>query len=192
MAAGLQSSPRCHSGTGCWVRSDLQAIPCVVFPVRHRDALENLPFEARGLASGILQQGYAVGYLLATVINLTLVPGTSASWRSLFWTASGISLFAAVIRAVLPESEVFLRAKAVERAKGTDTTKKTKIFVKEIKEMLKMHWLLCIYAVLLMTGQFELHFVSRADLPIRLQFPVAWFPGRPYLNLMAHRTLTFT
>jgi MFS transporter, SHS family, lactate transporter len=156
-------------------------------------ALENLPFEARGLASGILQQGYAVGYLLAAVINLTLVPDTSASWRSLFWTASGISLFAAVIRAVLPESEVFLRAKAVERAKGTDTTKKTKIFVKEIKEMLKMHWLLCIYAVLLMTGQFEPHFMSRADLPIRLQFPVPWFPGRFYSsNLMMHRTLTFT
>ena len=93
----------------------------------------------------------------------------------------------------MPESEVFLRAKAVERAKGTDTTKKTKIFVKEIKEMLKMHWLLCIYAVLLMTGQFELHFVSCADLPIRLQFPVPWFPGRFYSsNLMMHRTLIFT
>ena len=37
MAAGLQSSPRCQSGTGCWVRSDIQAIPCVVFPVRHQD-----------------------------------------------------------------------------------------------------------------------------------------------------------
>jgi SHS family lactate transporter-like MFS transporter len=47
-------------------------------------ALENLPFEARGLASSILQQGYAVGYLLAAVINLTLVPDTSAGWRSLF------------------------------------------------------------------------------------------------------------
>ncbi|KAG6867379.1 hypothetical protein C0993_003533, partial [Termitomyces sp. T159_Od127] len=80
-------------------------------------ALENLPVETRGLASGVLQQGYAVGYLLAACINLRLVPETAAKWRSLFWTGAGISLFAAVLRALLPESEVFLRAKAIEKAK---------------------------------------------------------------------------
>ncbi|KAI0629743.1 carboxylic acid transporter [Trametes polyzona] len=115
-------------------------------------ALENLPVEVRGLASGILQQGYAVGYLLAAVINLTLVPETSTTWRSLFWTGSGISAFAALIRLLLPESEVFLRAKAAERARGGSTRKKTQIFLHETWEMLKRHWLLCIYAVLLMTG----------------------------------------
>jgi SHS family lactate transporter-like MFS transporter len=61
-------------------------------------ALENLPVEVRGLASGVLQQGYAVGYLLAAVINLTLVPETATSWRSLFWTASGISFFISLLR----------------------------------------------------------------------------------------------
>jgi len=121
-------------------------------------ALENLPVEARGIASGFLQEGYAVGYLLAAVINLFLVPKVSAGWRALFWTASGISLFAAGIRALLPESEVFLRAKAAEVEKGHTTTQKTKIFLKETKEMLKKHWLLCIYAVLLMTGKFPLYF----------------------------------
>ncbi|KAI0667769.1 MFS general substrate transporter [Trametes maxima] len=115
-------------------------------------ALENLPVEVRGLASGILQQGYAVGYLLAAVINLTLVPETAATWRSLFWTASGISAFAAFIRFLLPESDVFLRAKAAERARGGSTSKKTRIFLHETWVMLKSHWLLCIYAVLLMTG----------------------------------------
>ncbi|PPQ85492.1 hypothetical protein CVT25_006572 [Psilocybe cyanescens] len=115
-------------------------------------ALENLPVEARGIASGFLQEGYAVGYLIAAVINLFLVPEVSAGWRSLFWTGSGISLFAAFIRMLLPESEVFLRAKAADAASGKDTTKKTKIFIQETKAMLKRHWLLCIYAVLLMTG----------------------------------------
>lgn len=33
-------------------------------------SLEVLPSELRGLASGVLQQGYAVGYLIAAVINL--------------------------------------------------------------------------------------------------------------------------
>ncbi|KAG5640422.1 hypothetical protein DXG03_008735 [Asterophora parasitica] len=115
-------------------------------------ALENLPVEARGLASGILQEGYAMGYLLAACINLTLVPDTKTTWRSLFWAASGISMFAAVVRALLPESEVFLRAKALEKSLGTDQSKKTKIFIQETKTMLRRHWLLCIYAVLLMAG----------------------------------------
>ena len=115
-------------------------------------ALENLPVEVRGLASGVLQQGYAVGYLLAAVINLTLVPETSTSWRSLFWCASGISAFSAFVRLLLPESEVFIRAKQAALARGHSTKNKTKIFLHETWEMLKRHWLLCIYAVLLMTG----------------------------------------
>ncbi|KAG6876176.1 hypothetical protein C0992_000590, partial [Termitomyces sp. T32_za158] len=105
-----------------------------------------------GLASGVLQQGYAVGYLFAACINLKLVLETAAQWRSLFWTVAGISLFSAVIRAFLPESEVFLRAKAIEKAKGTSTGKKTRVFIKESGEMLKRHWVLCIRAVLLMTA----------------------------------------
>ncbi|KAG0708458.1 carboxylic acid transporter protein [Suillus ampliporus] len=113
-------------------------------------ALENLPVELRGIASGILQEGYAVGYLLSAVINLTLV--AKHTWRVLFWTGSGITFFAAVIRALLPESAFFLRAKEQEKARGTNTSQKTKIFLQETKVMLKRHWLLCIYAVLLMSG----------------------------------------
>jgi len=117
-------------------------------------ALENLPVEARGIASGFLQQGYAVGYLIAAVNNLFVVPNVSAGWRALFWISCGISTFAAVLRAMLPESEVFLRAKAVEKARGADTSQKTKVFIQESKVMLKKHWLLSIYAVLLMAGMF--------------------------------------
>jgi SHS family lactate transporter-like MFS transporter len=63
---------------------------------------------------------------------------------------------AAMIRAFLPESEVFLRAKATEVEKGHTTTQKTTVFLKETGEMLRKHWLLCIYAVLLMTGELRL------------------------------------
>ncbi|KAF5335377.1 hypothetical protein D9611_011749 [Ephemerocybe angulata] len=117
-------------------------------------ALENLPVEARGIASGFMQQGYAMGYLLAACINLKLVPAVPAGWRALFFTAAGISLFAAGVRALLPESEYFLKAKAEERAKGLERTtgEKSRIFLKETGVMLKTHWMLCIYAVLLMTG----------------------------------------
>jgi SHS family lactate transporter-like MFS transporter len=115
-------------------------------------ALENLPVEVRGLASGIVQQGYAVGYLIACIGNLGLVPHQRHGWRILFWLASAYSMSAAILRALLPESAVFLRAKEVERARGTNTSKKTKVFLQEIKTMLKEHWKLCIYAILLMTG----------------------------------------
>ena len=114
-------------------------------------ALENLPVEARGLASGIMQQGYAVGYLIAALVNLYLVPSTS--WRSLFWTGAGISAFAAALRALLPESEVFLRARREKQNTAEESTQsKTRIFFHEVGQMLKKHWLLCIYAVLLMSG----------------------------------------
>ncbi|KLU82435.1 sugar transporter [Magnaporthiopsis poae ATCC 64411] len=47
-------------------------------------ALEDLPEEARGLMSGILQQGYAFGYLLATAFARALVDTTPHGWRPLF------------------------------------------------------------------------------------------------------------
>lgn len=136
-------------------------------------ALENLPVEVRGLGSGMLQEGYAVGYLIAAVINLTVVPQSRYTWRTLFWFGSGVSLLAAILRAMLPESEVFLRAKAIERAKGATTAKKTMIFLHETKEMLRHHWKLCIYAVLLMTGKpsDKIEFLShvRNDLSFAVQ-----------------------
>ena len=114
-------------------------------------ALENLPVEARGLASGIMQQGYAVGYLIAAVVNLYLVRRTT--WRAQFRTSASISAFAAVLRSLLPESEVFLRAR---EDKQTEVEKpgqsKTRVFFHEVGQMLKNHWLLSIYAVLLMSG----------------------------------------
>ena len=48
-------------------------------------ALEDCPEKARGIISGILQQGYAFGYLLATVFARGLVNTTSHEWRPLFW-----------------------------------------------------------------------------------------------------------
>jgi MFS transporter, SHS family, lactate transporter len=124
-------------------------------------ALENLPVEIRGLASGVVQQGYAAGYLIAAVINLTIVPKVSVRWRAMFWCAAGFSSSAALLRALLPESAVFLRAKEIQREHGLTTGNKTKVFLNETKQMLAKHWPLCVYAVVLMTG--ELHVELRWD-----------------------------
>src|ERR1700731_3662374 len=45
-------------------------------------AMESLPTQARGLFSGILQQGYAFGYLLAAVVYWLVFP--FFGWRGLF------------------------------------------------------------------------------------------------------------
>ena len=39
-------------------------------------ALENCPVDARGLMSGILQQGYSLGYVIAACCNLGVGGGT--------------------------------------------------------------------------------------------------------------------
>lgn len=44
-------------------------------------ALEDCPPAARGIISGMLQQGYAFGYLLATVFARALVNTTPHGWR---------------------------------------------------------------------------------------------------------------
>ena len=59
-------------------------------------ALESCPIEARGLMSGILQQGYSLGYLLAAVFNLTLVPQNG--WPVLFYIGAGGSFGIGIIR----------------------------------------------------------------------------------------------
>ena len=148
-------------------------------------ALENLPVEARGLGSGVLQQGYAIGYLISAVLNLYVVPHTRHTWRALFWTTSCLSALAAIIRAFIPESEVFLRAKEQERALGDSTEKKTKVFIHQVRVMLKTHWGLCLYAIMLMAGAFVWHTpgdVERTKMWDRFQLPFSWFPGSvPYL-----------
>ncbi|TFY79414.1 hypothetical protein EWM64_g4596 [Hericium alpestre] len=117
-------------------------------------ALENLPAEARGFGSGVVQLGYACGNMIAAIVNLKLVTETG-QWHVLFWTAAGISGAAAGLRAVLPESETFLKARAKEKAQGGNRqSRKAKIFARETWAMLKNHWSLCIYAVLLLTGAF--------------------------------------
>lgn len=52
-------------------------------------ALEDLPYDARGVLSGLFLAAYAIGYLLAAVFCLALVPTTPNGWRSLFWFGAG-------------------------------------------------------------------------------------------------------
>src|SRR5256886_1545357 len=68
-------------------------------------AMETLPTAARGLFSGILQQGYAFGYLLAAIVYWIVFP--SFGWRALFVAGALPAVLVLYIRARVPESPVW-------------------------------------------------------------------------------------
>ncbi|KAH8593438.1 carboxylic acid transporter protein-like protein [Bisporella sp. PMI_857] len=111
-------------------------------------ALEDCPEEARGLISGMLQQGYAFGYLLATAFARGLVDTTSHGWRPLFWFGACPPVLIIIFRLCLPETDAYRARQAVRNEKGNIG----KTFIAEGKVALKKHWLLLIYLVLLMAG----------------------------------------
>ncbi|KAL9129434.1 MAG: hypothetical protein Q9217_002108 [Psora testacea] len=111
-------------------------------------ALEDCPEEARGLISGMLQQGYAFGYLLATAFARALVDTTKHGWRPLFWFGACPPVLIIVFRLCLPETKSYQERAAVRKANGNLTT----TFVSEGRVAVKKHWLLLIYLVLLMAG----------------------------------------
>lgn len=82
---------------------------------------ETLPAEDRGFFSGLLQEGYVVGYLLAAVIYGTLFP--VIGWRGMFVTGALPALLVVYIRTKVDESPAWLQGKVVngaERRLGRD------------------------------------------------------------------------
>lgn len=102
-------------------------------------AMESLPAEARGLFSGILQQGYAFGYLLAALVYWLVFP--FFGWRGLFLAGALPALLVIYIRARVPESPAWLRQR-----------KSTTEFWSSLWANLKQHWMLFLYVILLMTA----------------------------------------
>jgi MFS family permease len=108
-------------------------------------ALENSPIDARGLMSGILQQGYAFGYVCAACANLG-VGGGDNTWKTVFWIAAGLSIGVGIVRCFFPESKQFLEARKAGKAQATPSA-----LWAETKMMLAQEWKMWIYCVILMT-----------------------------------------
>jgi SHS family lactate transporter-like MFS transporter len=100
--------------------------------------MESLPAKARGLASGILQQGYSLGFLLAAVVYWLVFP--HFGWRALFVVGALPALLVIYIRAHVPESTVWQR----QRETAANSL--------GVADFVREHWRLLIYAVLLMTA----------------------------------------
>ena len=102
-------------------------------------AMESLPTAARGLFSGILQQGYAVGYLLAALVYWIIFP--IFGWRGLFVAGALPALLVVYIRAHVPESPVWQRHRERKQRVPLD-----------IRGFIRQHGTLFVHAVLLMTA----------------------------------------
>src|ERR1700691_944106 len=97
--------------------------------------METIPPHARGFVSGLLQSGYPTGYFMASIVYALLFP--YIGWRGMFIVGVIPALLVLYIRRNVPESPSWSKERAVES--GT-------------LAVLKSHWRLGIYAVVLMTA----------------------------------------
>ena len=97
--------------------------------------MESIPPHARGFVSGLLQSGYPTGYFIASLVYGLLFP--IIGWRGMFMVGVLPALLVLYIRRRVPESPSWDGAAAAQS--GTFS-------------VLRSHWRLGIYAVLLMTA----------------------------------------
>jgi MFS transporter, SHS family, lactate transporter len=81
-------------------------------------ALETLPARGRGFFSGLLQEGYVLGYLLASVVFALLF--VHVGWRGMFIISSVSALLVLYIRFGVHESPAWIAGKAPHRASAAE------------------------------------------------------------------------
>ena len=106
-------------------------------------AMEKIPVERRGFFSGVLQAGYSMGYLLATVASLLVTDWLGLSWRWLFGLSIVPALISLIIRSRVRESEVWEAAQ--DRMRVTRTRIRDVLFNPTVVRRF-------VYLVILMTA----------------------------------------
>src|SRR5216684_694433 len=79
-------------------------------------AFETLPAEGRGFFSGLLQQGYPVGYLLAALVYGTLFP--LVGWRGMFVIGALPAFLVIYIRTKVEESPAWIQGRVSREAES--------------------------------------------------------------------------
>ncbi len=118
-------------------------------------AFDDCPADARGIISGILEEGYCLGYLLVIIFNRALVDTTKQGWRSIFWFSSGPALLFAIWRFSMDETEAFKAQKQIRKEMkehGHDQQGHSSHFIHEGLQAIKVYWLLMIYLLFFTSG----------------------------------------
>src|SRR5437588_8278134 len=79
-------------------------------------AFETLPAEGRGFFSGLLQEGYVVGYLMAAIVYVTLFP--ILGWRGMFVIGALPAFLVSYIRTKVDESPAWLQGRVSRKAES--------------------------------------------------------------------------
>ena len=79
-------------------------------------AFETLPAEGRGFFSGLLQEGYVVGYLMAALVYGTLFP--IVGWRGMFVIGALPAFLVIYIRTKVEESPAWLQGRVSREAES--------------------------------------------------------------------------
>ena len=79
-------------------------------------AFETLPAEGRGFFSGVLQEGYVVGYLMAALVYGTLFP--FVGWRGMFVIGALPAFLVIYIRSKVEESPAWLQGRVSREAES--------------------------------------------------------------------------
>ncbi len=77
-------------------------------------ALETLPAKGRGFFSGLLQEGYVIGYLMASIVFAYLF--VHVGWRGLFIIGASPALLVLYIRSSVEESPAWVAGVTPQRA----------------------------------------------------------------------------
>lgn len=99
----------------------------------------------------MMQQGYAVGYLMAASVNF-ITPHSKYGWRCVYFFGAGFSLLAALMRLAVPESKQYLEARARAKSENIPAKQATRLFFRAFGDMLKTNWIRTIWAICAMTG----------------------------------------
>jgi SHS family lactate transporter-like MFS transporter len=100
-------------------------------------AMEKVPPRLRGVLSGLLQEGYAVGYLLAAVCYFFVFPRWG--WRPLFFIGGLPALLTLYVRFGVKESEVWERTRHAswgELGRGIASHWKTLLYLTALMAMM--------------------------------------------------------
>ena len=124
--------------------------------------MEKVPPRWRGVFSGLLQQGYAAGYLLAAVCYWLVFPRWG--WRPLFFIGGLPALLAIFVRYKVKESEVW------ERTRERDWS--------GIGRAVVRHWPIFLTLLLLMTGMGFVSHGTQDMYPTFLQRDWGFTPAR--------------
>jgi SHS family lactate transporter-like MFS transporter len=93
-------------------------------------AFETLPAEGRGFFSGLLQEGYVVGYLMAALVYGAMFP--IVGWRGMFVIGALPAFLVIYIRTQVDESPAWLQgrvSRAADRGSGKDLWSHAGVFV---------------------------------------------------------------